>query len=247
MGKSEKEMGLPSATSLRAPSATSVRAPSVASVTSQTSAYGRELDWIWDSYGNWSTYASNQDFWKTRLSEPDHQKLSHLPLPVTDHSYSSVDWIIKDIMDSYPSLDRVKAEQQLRKEKLELTSALLDLRVTKIKEDDLGKYETELEKIVVLKNRFVESVYQFLSNFSHEVCDDDRILYRDEISDIEMKVSEHAAEIRKQATNMKTLQQYKSILDKGKGHKLDTILEMCKEIDEIGMDSTENPANKNKD
>ena len=163
--------------------------------------------------------------------------------PVTDQSYSSVDWIIKDIMDNYPSLDRVKAEQKLRKEKLELTSALLDLRVTNFKEENLGRYETELEKINVLKNRFVESVYQFLNSFGHEVCDDDRVLYRDEINDVEMKVVEHSREIRKHASDLKTLSQYRSILDNGKnkGQKLETILEMCKEIDEGNKEQQQQP------
>ena len=199
------------------------------------SPYGRELTWMWDSNGNWSTYAdsSNQSFWKTRLSEP---------LEPADNSYSSVDWIIQDIMESYPSLDRVKAEQLIRKEKLQLTSALLDLRAINFKEQSLGTHEEALERINILKNRFIESVYQFLSSFGHEICDDDRILYRNEINDIETKVQEHSKEVRKQAQDLETLQQYKSILDKKgreKGQKLETILEMCKEIDENGVEKKE--------
>ena len=120
----------------------------------------------------------------------------------------------QDIMDTYPSLDRVKAEQQLRKEKLELTSALLDLRATNLQVASLGQYEEELHKVNVLKNRFVESVHQFLNLFGHEVCDDDRILYKNEIIDIEWKVQEHSDEIRKQAKDMKALEHYKTILDK---------------------------------
>ena len=138
-------------------------------------------------------------------------------------------------MDTYPSLDRVKAEQQLRKEKLELTSALLDLRGANLKVASLGQYEEELHKVNVLKNRFVESVHQFLNLFGHEVCDDDRILYKNEIIDIERKVQEHSDEIRKQAKDMKALEHYRTILDKersAKGNKLETILEMCKEIDD---------------
>ena len=138
-------------------------------------------------------------------------------------------------MDTYPSLDRVKAEQQLRKEKLELTSALLDLRGTNLKVASLGQYEEELDKVNVLKNRFVESVHQFLNLFGHEVCDDDRVLYKNEIIDIERKVQDHSDEIRKQAKDMKALEHYRTILDKersAKGNKLETILEMCKEIDD---------------
>ena len=140
-------------------------------------------------------------------------------------------------MESYPSLDRVKAEQLIRKEKLQLTSALLDLRAINFKEESLETHEEALERINNLKNRFVESVYQFLSSFGHEISDDDRILYRNEINDIETKVQEHSKEVRKQAQDLETLQQYKSILDKrrrGKGQKLETILELCKEIDENG-------------
>ena len=142
-------------------------------------------------------------------------------------------------MDSYPSLDRVKAEQKIRKEKLELTSALLDLRVINFKEAKLGSHEEELKRVNLLKNRFIESVNQFLNSFGHEVCDDDRILYRNEITDIETKVQEHSNEVRKQAHDFKTLQQYKSILDKGKGkgQKLETIFELCREIDENGADN----------
>ena len=199
------------------------------------SPYGRELDWLWDSYGNWSTYAdnSNQSFWKTRLSEP---------LEPADNSYSSVDWIIQDIMESYPSLDRVKAEQRIRKEKLELTSALLDLRTINFKGESVGAQEEALERISILKNRFIESVYQFLTSFGHEICDDDRILYRNEINDVETKVQEHSNEVKKQAQDLETLRQYKSILNrkgKGKGQKLETILELCKEIDENGVEKKE--------
>lgn len=152
-----------------------------------------------------------------------------------DYSYSSVDWIIKDIMESYPSLERVKTEQTLRKQKLDLTSALLDLRVTNFKEKNLGVYEKDLEKINVLKNRFVESVYQFLNQFGHELCDDDRILYRDEVTDVETKVLEHSQEIRKMADEIKALQHYQQVFNsdkKSKANTLETILEICKEIDE---------------
>ena len=96
--------------------------------------------------------------------------------------------------------------------------------------------------INILKNRFVESVYHFLSSFGHEICDDDRILYRNEINDIEMKVEEHSKEVRKQAQDLETMQQYKFLLDKkrrGKGQNLETILEMCKEIDENGIENKE--------
>ena len=70
-------------------SSSSTREKSSSASPMPTSPYGRELDWLWDSYGNWSTYAdnSNQSFWKTRLSEP---------LEPADNSYSSVDWIIQD-------------------------------------------------------------------------------------------------------------------------------------------------------
>ena len=70
-------------------SSSSTREKSSSASPMPASPYGRELDWLWDSYGNWSTYAdnSNQSFWKTRLSEP---------LEPADNSYSSVDWIIQD-------------------------------------------------------------------------------------------------------------------------------------------------------
>ena len=149
---------------------------------------------------------------------------------------------MQDIMESYPSLDRVKAEQRIRKEKLELTSALLDLRTITFKGESVGAQEEALERINILKNRFIESVYQFLTSFGHEICDDDRLLYRNEINDVETKVQEHSREVRKQAQDFETLQQYKSILDKkrkGNGQKLETILELCKEIDENGVEKKE--------
>ena len=138
-------------------------------------------------------------------------------------------------MESYPSLERVKTEQTLRKQKLELTSALLDLRVTNFKDKNLGLYEADLEKINVLKNRFAESVYQFLNQFGHELCDDDRRLYRDEITDVEAKVTEHSQEIRKIADEIKSLHHYEEVFGydkKSKSNTLETILEMCKEIDD---------------
>ena len=174
-------------------------------------------DWrqMWDSSGNWSSYADDRAFWNTRNSQP------------ADNSYSSVDWIIKDIMSSYPSLDRVNREQALRQIKLDLTSALLELKTTKLRGDCNIIAQQELENIEFIKKQFIANIEQFLMDFKHELGDDDIISWKNEMDDISVKVKSAQDDIRKHSEIL----DYQSMMMDPKAKKLETILEMCQEID----------------
>ena len=166
---------------------------------------------MWDSSGNWSSYADDQAFWTTRHSQP------------SDSSYSSVDWIIKDIMTSYPSLDRVNREQALRKIKLDLTSALLQLKTTKLRRDYDIVAQQELDNIQLIKKQFNANIEQFLIDFKDELGDDDVINWKNEMDDVSVKVKSAEDDIRKHSEIL----DYQSMILDPKGTKLETILEMC--------------------
>ena len=184
-------------------------------------------DWrqMWDSSGNWSSYADDRAFWTTRPSQPP------------DPSYSSVDWIIKDIMTSYPSLERVNREQALRKIKLDLTSALLQLKTTKLGGCNLIA-QHELENIEIIKKQYDANIERFLIDFKDELGDDDISNWRNEMDDVSVKVKSAQDDIRRQPEIL----DYQSMILDPKGTKLETILEMCQEIDNAsGKDEIQVP------
>ena len=174
-------------------------------------------DWrqMWDSYGNWSSYADDNAFWRTRLSDQPQDK-----------SYSSVDWIIKDIMASYPSSDRANREQALKTEKLNLTSAILEIKIPVPKQDS-KVLKQQMEHIESLKKLFIENVEQFINDFAHELSDDDRIYWKNEMDEVSCKVQTCQDDIRMKGDRL----DYKAMIMNPKGTSLETIMELCKEID----------------
>ena len=184
----------------RASTARLVLSPSPA-----TSPLGTDWRQMWDSTGNWSSYADDQAFWKTRLTDQSQ-----------DTTYSSVDWIIKDIMASYPTSERANREQVLKKEKMSLISAL-----------NTSNPAEETQHVELLKNGFISSVEHFLTEFSSELDEDDVSFWRNEMDDVRSKVQTYLDDSRGKAR----LDYMSKMLDP-KATKLETIMELCKEIDQ---------------
>ena len=192
----------------RASTARLVLSPSPA-----TSPLGTDWRQMWDSTGNWSSYADDQAFWKTRLSDQTQ-----------DTTYSSVDWIIKDIMASYPTSERANREQVLKKEKMSLISAL-----------NTSNPAEEMQHVELLKNGFISSVEHFLTEFSSELDEDDVSFWRNEMDDVRSKVQTYQDDSRGKAR----LDYMSKMLDP-KATKLETIMELCKEIDQASGVMEEN-------
>ena len=140
-------------------------------------------------------------------------------------------------MTSYPSLERVNREQALRKIKLDLTSALLQLKTTKLGGCNLIA-QHELENIEIIKKQYDANIERFLIDFKDELGDDDISNWRNEMDDVSVKVKSAQDDIRRQPEIL----DYQSMILDPKGTKLETILEMCQEIDNAsGKDEIQVP------
>ena len=83
------------------------------------------------------------------------------------------------------------------------------------------------ENIQLIKKQFHANIEQFLIDFKHELGDDDILCWKNEMDDVSVKVKSAEDDIRKHSEIL----DYKSMILDPKGTKLETILEMCQEID----------------
>ena len=150
--------------------------------------------------------------------------------------------LCRTILTSHPSLAQVRAEQSLRRAKLELSASLLQLRTAPPRPAAQQEIQTDMITLSTAADNFADNVKQFLLEFGAEITEEEALCWNNDLIDVQTKVEDYKLESMKHAKSLDAFQYCKELIENGVNSKdklklwdegfEKTVLEMCMEVNE---------------